>query len=265
MNFLLMLLVTIIEVVVILRIRYVYSHQPIWAIGLASMTILAFYSIAVASNSKFLRAYTFSFATINLILLLVMLVYMWQMKRELRNLKSMHGTDFLLVLGNKCMGSRVPPILAGRLDKAIELYSDFKNKPKIIVSGGYTAKVPDSEASLMKQYLLDRGIPEEMIVMEDKSTTTIQNLEYSAIKIRKIWRKDSRPRVIIVTSDYHIPRTKSQAKNLGLRVQFSAAQTVEMLKWPAMFREFTALIWYHRYSLFTIIGMDILFSLSMCM
>ncbi|MCS6105713.1 YdcF family protein, partial [Clostridium botulinum] len=121
-----------------------------------------------------------------------------------------------------------------------------------------------AEADLMKKYLLDRGIPEEMIYVEDKSLNTIQNLEFSAIKIRNIWQKSGRPRVIIVTSDYHIPRTKLQAKSLGLKVQFSAAKTVRMLKWPAMFREFTAIIWYHRYSLITILGMDILFSLSMC-
>lgn len=104
-----------------------------------------------------------------------------------------------------------------------------------------------------------------MIVVENKSVNTIQNLEFSAIKIHKIWQEKFRPRVIIVTSDYHIPRTKVQAKRLGLRVNFAAAKTVKMLKWPAMFREFTAIIWYHRYSLITILGMDILFSLSMCL
>ena len=186
------------------------------------------------------------------------------MSRDLKNLKAMHGTDFLLVLGNKCNTNRVPPILAGRLDKAIELYSDFAQKPKIIVSGGKSSSKTLAEAVLMKEYLLEQGIPENVICVEDKSLNTIQNLEYSAIKIRNIWQKDSRPRVIIVTSDYHIPRTKLQAQKLGLKVQFAAAKTVKMLKWPAMFREFTAIIWYHRYSLITILGMDILFSLSMC-
>ncbi|WP_119327150.1 YdcF family protein [Companilactobacillus musae] len=264
MSFLLMLVVTLIEAIVIYKIRFVYSRHPIWAIGLSSSTIVMFYLISKLTINKFVRAYTFSFATINLILLIVMLLYMWQMSRDLKNLKAMQGTDFLLVLGNKCSTNRVPPILAGRLDKTIELYSDFEKKPKIIVSGGKSSVKISAEADLMKKYLLDRGIPEEMIYIEDKSLNTIQNLEFSAIKIRDIWQKSGRPRVIIVTSDYHIPRTKLQAKRLGLKVQFSAAKTVRMLKWPAMFREFTAIIWYHRYSLITILGMDILFSLSMC-
>ena len=187
------------------------------------------------------------------------------MDQDLKNLQAMRGVDFLMVLGNKCLSPHVPPILAGRLDKAIEIYSDALKKPRIIVSGGKSSPQLATESVLMRNYLLDRGIPDEMIIVEAKSVNTMQNLEFSAIKIRQIWHKDIRPRVIIVTSDYHIPRTKYYAKNLNLPVQFAAAKTVKMLKWPAMFREFTAILWYHRYSLFTILGMDILFSLSMCL
>jgi len=264
MNFLLMLVVTAFEAIIIYKIRFVYSRQPAWAILLSSMTILGFYFISRISASKFVRAYTFNFATVNLIFLVIMLIYMWQMRVDLRNLQAMQGADFLIVLGNKCTNSHVPPILAGRLEKALELYSDFQTKPQIIVSGGKSSGQTDSEAELMQKYLIEAGIPEKIIIMETKSINTIQNLEFSAIKIRNIWHKKQHPRVIIVTSDYHIPRTKLHAKKLGLSVQFAAAKTVTMLKWPAMFREFTAIIWYHRYTLITILGMDILYSLSMC-
>lgn len=264
MSFLLMLAVTILEALIIFKIRFVYSRRPIWAILLSILTILFFYSLAILTVNKFVRAYTFAFATVNLILLNIMLLYMIRMKKDLKKMKSINETDFLLVLGNKCMSSHVPPILSGRLDKAIELYSNFQKKPLIIVSGGKSSPNLDSESELMREYLIDRGIPEKMIVTEDESYNTVQNLEYSSIKIKKIWHQESRPRVIIVTSDYHIPRTKWHAKRLGLKVQFAAAKTVQMLKWPAMFREFTAIIWYHRYPLITILGMDILFSLSMC-
>lgn len=261
----LMVLVTIVEATIIYKIRFVYSRQPIVAILLSSLTIFMFYLIAKLTLNKFVRAYTFNFATVDLIFLVIMLIYMWQLSRDLKSLKAMKGTDFLLVLGNKCLSSRIPPILAGRLDKTIELYDNFEIKPKIIVSGGRSNKDVATEAELMQDYLLEKGIPLEKIVIEDESRNTIQNLEFSSIKIRDIWQKDMRPRVIIVTSDYHIPRTKLHARKLGLKVQFAAAKTIKMLKWPAMYREFTAILWYHRYSLYTIFGMDILFSLSMCM
>jgi len=265
MNFLLMIAVTLIEALIIYKIRFVYSRQPIGAIVLSSSTILIFYLMSRFTTDKYVRAYTFNFATINLIFLIIMLLYMWQMDQDLKNLQAMRGVDFLMVLGNKCLSPHVPPILAGRLDKAIEIYSDALKKPQIIVSGGKSSPQLATESVLMRNYLLDRGIPDEMIITETKSINTMQNLEFSSIKIRQIWHKDIRPRVIIVTSDYHIPRTKYYAKNLNLPVQFAAAKTVKMLRWPAMFREFTAILWYHRYSLFTILGMDILFSLSMCL
>lgn len=141
MNFILMVVVTIIEATIIYRIRFVYSRHPMGAISLSLFTVTIFYLISKFTLNKFVRAYTFGFATINLIFLIVMLAYMWQMDRDLKNLQSMKGTDFLLVLGNKCMGNRIQPILAGRLDKAIELYSDFVEKPQIIVSGGKSQKM----------------------------------------------------------------------------------------------------------------------------
>lgn len=264
MNFLLMVIVTIIEALVVYRIRFVYSRQPVWAISLASATIAGFYLIAKFSVSKYVSAFAFSLATLNLILLLVMLIYMWKLDQTLKKQQALQGTDFLLVLGSKCLTPRVTPVLASRLDKTIEIYDKFDVKPQIIVTGGRSSIDLPTEAELMEQYLVDAGIPDEMIIMETKAKNTIQNLGFSSIKIRNIWHKDNHPRVIIVTSDYHLPRTKFYAKKLGIKVNFAAARTVKMLKWPAMFREFTAILWDHRYSLVTIWGMDVLFSLSMC-
>ncbi|CAJ1180119.1 YdcF family protein [Companilactobacillus paralimentarius] len=266
MTYLLMLAVSAIEVMIIYKIRYAYSRLPIFAIMVSIITITALYSISILSVNKYLRAYTFNFATVDLVLLVIMLVYMYQMKRDLRDLPVAKQPDFLVILGNKCMGSRVPPILSERLEKTIQLYNNFERKPQIIVSGSKSSESSyETEAEMMRKYLIDHNIPESAIIKEDESINTVQNLEYSAIEIHQTWQKKTRPRVIIVTSDYHIPRTKWHAKRLGLEVQFAAACTVRMLKWPAMFREFTAIVWYHRYSLLTLLGMDLVFSLSMCM
>lgn len=265
MNFLLMVIVTIIEALVFYRIRFVYSRQPMGAIALSGTIVLTFYLLAKFSINKYVRAFTFSLATIDMILLVIMLFYMWQMDRNLKQRQTIQSTDFLLVLGNKCTSSRVPPILMSRLDKALELYKGFVVKPKIIVSGGRSTSNISSEAEMMRHYLLDAGVSDSMIITETQSRNTIQNLSFSAIKIHDICHKNNRPRVIIVTSDYHLPRTKYYAKRLGLKVNFAAARTVKMLMWPEMFREFTAILWYNRYSLCTILGMDILFSLSMCL
>lgn len=266
MNLILMIAVTVIEVVIVYKIRYAYSRMPLFAIVLTAITIGSFYVIAKLSMGKYLRAYTFNLATVDLILLVIMLCYMYQMKHDLKNLLAANQPDFLIVLGNKCLSSHVPPILSERLDKAIELYQSFETKPVIIVSGGKSMNYSEkTEAEMMREYLLDRGIPDEKIVQETESINTVQNLEYSAIIVHRLWQKASHPKAIVVTSDFHIPRAKWHAQKLGLKVQFSAARTVQMLRWPAMFREFTAIVWYHRYSLITLLGMDFVFSVSMCM
>ncbi len=260
-----MVVVIIIEALVVYRIRFVYSHKPFLAIICSGATIMAFFLIAKFSSSRYVSAFSFSLATINLTLLIVMLLYMWILNQTLKQQKSLQETDFLMVLGSKCLTPRVTPVLASRLDEAIELFNDFDIKPQIIVTGGSSAAGLPTEAELMKHYLVDNGILPEMIIMETEAKNTIQNLEFSSIKIRNIWHKKSRPRVIIVTSDFHLPRTKFHTKKLGLKVNFAAARTVQKLKWPAMFREFTAILWDHRYSLVTILGMDFVFSLSMCL
>lgn len=265
MIFLILLAVTIVEAMIIYKIRYVYSRQPIWGIGIVIAVIFIFYLISNISLNKFLSAYTFGLASLNLFFLFIMLVYMWLMHQDQKKVNMKQEADFLLVMGNKCMTERIPPILASRLNKTIEIFKESTNKPQIIVSGG---KNPYSlsnktEAEMMKEYLLDAGISEDYIILEEKAMNTIQNLEFSSIEIHRFWSKETRPKVTIVTSDYHLPRTKLQARRLGFKVQYASAKTMSMLKWPAMFREFTALLWYDRYVIAIVVGIDVLYSLSL--
>jgi len=49
----------------------------------------------------------------------------------------------------------------------------------VITSGGRGADEARSEASAMAEYLVDHGIPAERILLEDQSTTTLENLRNS--------------------------------------------------------------------------------------
>jgi len=81
----------------------------------------------------------------------------------------------------------------------------------------------------------------------------MQNLEYSSIILKKNWRGKHVPRVTIITSEFHIPRTMQYMKNLGISVGYLPARTMPVLRWPAMFREFTAIVWYYRYTVMSVI------------
>lgn len=118
----------------------------------------------------------------------------------------------VIVLGCGIRGERVSVGLAKRLNKAAE-YHEKNPDATIIVSGGQGPQENISEALAMKRYLVEKGIPEEKIIMEDRSTSTITNFRYS----REIMEKEemSLDSVVLVTNAYHVYRAASYAKDEG--------------------------------------------------
>ncbi len=92
--------------------------------------------------------------------------------------------------------------LKERLDMGIKLYHDY-HPDKIIVSGGVANKKAGvSEASQMKAYLVQNMIPEDIIIMEDKSQSTYENAKFS-IPIAMEYNPDT---IILCTSIEHLAR-----------------------------------------------------------
>ena len=120
--------------------------------------------------------------------------------------------ETVIVLGCGIRGEKVSVGLAKRLDKAYEYHT--KNPDAvIIVSGGQGPQEDIPEALAMKRYLTEKGVPEERIIMEDKSTSTITNFRNSyAIMQEKGMSTSS---VVFVTNGYHVYRSSWYAKNEG--------------------------------------------------
>lgn len=120
--------------------------------------------------------------------------------------------ETVIVLGCGIRGERVSVGLAKRLDKAYE-YHTKKPDAVIICSGGQGPQEDIPEALAMKRYLVEKGVPEEKIIMEDKSTSTITNFRNSyAIMTEKGMSTSS---VVFVTNGYHVYRSSRYAKNEG--------------------------------------------------
>ena len=69
-----------------------------------------------------------------------------------------------------------------------------------------------TEAAAMKSYLTDKGIPEQVILTDAESFNTRQNLKNAAELLKKTGKIK---KVLIVTSDYHLPRALALAGDLG--------------------------------------------------
>ena len=116
--------------------------------------------------------------------------------------------DYALLLGTK------PEWVVERVLAAAELY--FAGRVRYIVpSGGVewdTNGEMISEANYMKRILLEKGVPEEVIVLENEATTTKENMIYGALQMNRKTKFYDTKRIIIVTSVNHMQRSMALAK-----------------------------------------------------
>lgn len=170
--------------------------------------------------------------------------------------------DFVIIHGASLLhGTEVTPLLAARIDKAIEVYKRSGPGTKLIASGGQGGDEKVSEASAMKVYMLTQGIPEEDIIMEDQSKNTWQNLRNSKAIIdqltngaasanavagtvvsAEVKHKSKAPRIIFVTNNYHVFRTGFYAHKQHIKAIGVGCRTA-LYYWPNAFvREYIAII-----------------------
>ena len=146
--------------------------------------------------------------------------------------------DYVIIHGAGLIdGSRVSKLLAERVDKAIEVYRKDPTPPILIPSGGRGSDELMPEAAAMAVYLRENGIPDGKIIMEDKSTTTFENLKYS----KKILdEQEGRKYTALVTSNYHVYRALRYCRKIGLECT-GIGSHVAMYYWPsALIREYVA-------------------------
>lgn len=129
----------------------------------------------------------------------------------------------------------LPPLLRGRVDKAIEFWKmqQEENKPAAIFvpSGGQGPHECMAEAQAMENYLLSQGIPKSSILPEMNSRNTYQNMAYSKELIEE---KDPHAKVVFSTTNYHVFRSGVWASLAGLHAEGIGSQT-KWWFWPNAF------------------------------
>lgn len=120
--------------------------------------------------------------------------------------------DAIVVLaGGVNKDGSLPDLPKKRVERGVELFKAHK-APKIIMSGKYGFWLdyykdvpPRSEAEAMKEYAVSLGVLEESIILEDTSKDTVGNAYFTKVNIleKNNWKK-----VIVVTSEFHLERTK---------------------------------------------------------
>lgn len=146
----------------------------------------------------------------------------------------------VIVLGCQVRGEVPSTMLAKRCDAAIETLSEY---PDVIcvVSGGRGKGEDISEAEAMRRYLVESGIDESRVIAEDRSTSTRENIAFSA----EILEELGIDRAVIVTNDFHQYRADIYAKRNGLTVGHHSGKTpcynllnYWVREWAALFDAF---------------------------
>lgn len=127
----------------------------------------------------------------------------------------------LVVLGCKVIGNSPSLMLRERLDAALLYLNEHPDAP-CILSGGKGTDEDISEAQCMFDYLTANGIAGERLTMEDRSTSTRENIEYSNELRNSEGLGNS---IAIVTNEFHEYRAAMIAKKLGVESYAYPAKT----------------------------------------
>ena len=149
------------------------------------------------------------------------------------------NADTLVVLGSQVVGTpaQAPLTLQIRLNTAIN-YLQANPNTKVIVCGGQGSDESATEASVMADYLIKKGIEPSRVYLEDRSRRTAQQFVY-ANQVLPLGK------TVVVTNDFHILRSIMLAKrsNIGDISGLSAPLSYSNFdKYIAMIREPLALL-----------------------
>lgn len=144
--------------------------------------------------------------------------------------------DVAIVLGAGTNNGEVSPIFRERINHCIFLYKKgIVNK--IILTGGYGKGQKKSDSQVAKNYALNKGIPNNDILIEEVSKFTIENLEES----KNIMDSLGLQTALIISDPIHMKRSIELAKKINIDCKPSPTKTSmyksTVIKMKALFYE----------------------------
>lgn len=154
------------------------------------------------------------------------------------------SVDLIIVLGAGIFTEEVTPMLKERLNRALEIYHHSEHKPQLLVSGGQGPDEPIPESIAMQRYLIKQGVPNDNILLEQQSTNTHTNFVYSKDIIHDYFV--NMPKMVCVTSQFHILRALKLAQNLDIPTYGVGSHTPYHFFHIALIRDFLGVMYQYR-------------------
>lgn len=151
--------------------------------------------------------------------------------------------DAAIVLGAAAWGNRPSPVFRARIDHAIRLYEQGQ-VDTLILTGGVGSRSSLSEAEVARRYAGARGVPDDAMLIEERSTSTLENLRNAEI----VAEQNGIETVLITSNPFHMRRAMHMAQSVGLDAAPSPTQTTvwrsDASRNFQYFREFLAYMYF---------------------
>ena len=194
---------------------------------------------SVYTKNSILRNIIYIFFTLYIIFILFFIFILYK-NVKYENPSGARESDFILVLGSGLKyGSYLSPEGKRRSDKAIEYLKKYPHL-NVFLTGGQGIDETIPESVVMKEYFLENGIEENRIFLEDKSRSTNENIKFyiDALKDKNMKYRN----ILLVTSDFHMPRAGIIARHYKLTVYPLCSKTRNISFIPNIMREELAYI-----------------------
>ena len=220
-----------------------YSFSAL--VCLILIALILFYTLMPLVGLKFPRfAQTLTrICTVCLVigLLVVAVTEVFILKASLGDPKEQ--VQYMVVLGAKVRESGPSVSLWDRIHAAAD-YLEAHPDTIAIVSGGQGPDEPMTEAKAMYDELIALGIAPDRVWMEEKATSTWENLNFTLDLIEE--KTGERPgKLGILSSEYHLFRAKLFAKECGVEAVGIPARTSRLSQRINHFMREVAGVWHY--------------------
>ncbi len=128
--------------------------------------------------------------------------------------------DAIVVMGAAQYDGRPSPQLAARLDHVVEIWPEGI-APLVVVTGGNIPGDRFTEAEASAAYLVERGVPQEALLLENEGATTYASLQ----AVADLLAARGFDEVLIVTDPYHALRSRLIADEVGMNASVSSTES----------------------------------------
>lgn len=221
-----------VNLIILLLTDAAAGMMPIW-LGILAVAILMMFNLVyrILWKNKLIR-YMMILIILFFVLVESLIIYHGHF------VESDQSADILIVLGARIYGDTPSLTLRERLDVTAAYLFEHENA-QAILSGGMGPGEYMTEAVAMQRYLMNKGIEKSRLFLEEQATSTFENLTYS---FEIIDENFTEAKVMVVTSHFHLLRSKWLAEQLGKDVNGLGSDIMTGLAPNYYLREFFALI-----------------------